>query len=82
MNQSNNGFHLGRLIRLILIITMVVVLAILVFQNRESVETRILFSKVVMPRAALLFVTFSIGTATGILGSWAFASRRRRITAK
>ena len=36
-------------------------------QNTESVDTRLLFVTVTMPRALLLIITLLIGTATGLL---------------
>lgn len=75
MNKVRTHFHLGRLLRIALIISLVTILIVVVFQNRESVETRILFSKFEMPRAALLFVTFAIGVVTGVLTLMALRSR-------
>lgn len=48
---------------------------IIILQNTESVETRILFMTVVMPRAALLFVTLLIGFLSGALTAF-WMSRR------
>ena len=55
-------------------------LAIILFiQNREPVETRLLFATVVMPRAALLIVTMLIGIATGILIALGLSGKRLKI---
>ncbi len=49
-------------------IAIVVILAIVVvMQNTQSVETRLLFVTVEMPRAVLLFVTLAIGFVVGVL---------------
>jgi len=40
---------------------------IVVLQNTEAVETRVLFTSITMPRAALLFGTLVIGFALGVL---------------
>ena len=40
---------------------------IIVLQNTEAVETKLLFLKLEMPRAALLFGTLIIGFALGVL---------------
>lgn len=40
---------------------------IVVLQNTQSVETQLLFFTVTMPNAALLFGTFVIGFAIGVL---------------
>ena len=45
----------------------------LVLQNTESVETRLLFLRVEMPRAVLLFITFLAGAVVGL-----FAGSRLR----
>ena len=50
-----------------IIILVVILLAIIVIlQNTQSVETKILFVTVTMPRALLLIVTFLAGTTAGI----------------
>jgi uncharacterized integral membrane protein len=46
---------------------------IIILQNTQSVETRILFAKVAMPRAVLLITTTAIGFLLGL----AFGSFRR-----
>ena len=50
-------------------------LIIVIIQNTESVETRILFVSLTMPRAVLLFVVFVIGIVTGLLTAFAYGSR-------
>ncbi len=58
-------------------------LAIILFiQNREPVETRLLFATVVMPRAALLIITMLIGIATGILIALGLSGKRLKIDVK
>ena len=42
-------------------------LLIVVLQNTEAVETKLLFVSVTMPRAVLLFGTLLIGFALGVL---------------
>jgi putative membrane protein len=47
------------------------VVLIVVLQNTEAVETKLLFVSVTMPRAALLFGTMIVGFALGVLcSSW------------
>ena len=48
-------------------LAMIVIVLIVVFQNTELVETKLLFVTVTMPRAALLAITMLIGVAAGIL---------------
>ena len=44
---------------------------IIVLQNTEAVETKLLFITLTMPRAALLFGTLIVGFALGLLcSSW------------
>ena len=40
---------------------------IIILQNTASVQTNILFMKVIMPRAVLLFVTLLLGVIIGAL---------------
>jgi uncharacterized integral membrane protein len=42
---------------------------IVVLQNTQAVETKILFLTITMPRAALLFGTFLIGFGLGVLAA-------------
>lgn len=50
-------------------VAVVAVLSIvLVFQNTESVETKIFLATVAMPRAVLLAVTFVLGVVVGLDG--------------
>jgi len=53
--------------KLILIIVISILAFIIFLQNTESVETRILFMKVAMPRALLLISTFFIGFVAGAI---------------
>jgi uncharacterized integral membrane protein len=47
---------------------------IVVFQNTQIVETKLLFFTVTMPNAALLFGTLIIGFAIGVLTAGCFAT--------
>ncbi|MDA3904024.1 MAG: LapA family protein [Desulfuromusa sp.] len=42
-------------------------LLILIFQNTEPVETRILFTSFIMPRAVLLLATTALGFLCGVI---------------
>ena len=59
-------------IRNIIIILLVVLAIIVIFQNTQAVETKLLFVTVTMPRALLLMVTFLVGLAVGFIlsGFW------------
>jgi putative membrane protein len=58
----------------------VVALAVLivVLQNTQTVETRLLFFTVTMPNAALLFGTLVIGFAIGVLTAWHIVAGAKR----
>jgi putative membrane protein len=52
----------------VITIVVIVLLALIVFlQNTQAVETRFLFLTVTMPRVLLLFVTFVLGFAGGVI---------------
>ena len=51
---------------------------IVVLQNTQSVETKLLFLTVTMPNAALLFGTLVIGFAIGVLTAGHIVSGARR----
>lgn len=57
-------------------LALVLLALIVVFQNTEAVNTRFLFITFTMPRAALLAITFVVGTAAGILLSFGLIKRR------
>ena len=58
--------------RNIIIILLLVLAIIVILQNTQAVETKILFVTVTMPRALLLMVTFLVGLAVGFIlsGFW------------
>ena len=58
--------------RNIAIVLLVVLAVIVILQNTQAVETRLLFVTVTMPRALLLMVTFLVGLAVGFIlsGFW------------
>jgi uncharacterized integral membrane protein len=53
---------------------------IVVLQNTEVVETKILFISVEMPRAVLLFGTLLIGFALGVLAAGRIGRKARQST--
>ena len=63
-------------LKLITIAVLAVLVGILVLQNTQPVETRVLFATVTMPRAVLLFVTALIGFALGVLVSLAVVRKK------
>lgn len=63
-------------LRLIAVGVIAILAVILVLQNTDSVETRILFASVTMPRAVLLSITFLLGVVVGLLA--AFLRKRKK----
>jgi uncharacterized integral membrane protein len=55
-------------------LVLIVLILVVVFQNRDPVATRFLFATIIMPRAALLTITLLIGVAIGILVSLGLSS--------
>ncbi len=49
--------------------TLVVLAVVVIFQNTQEVETKILFVTVKMPRAFLLLLTCAIGFAAGCIAT-------------
>ena len=59
-------------------VAIVAILAIIVvLQNTQAVETKLLFVTITMPRAVLLFVTLVIGFVIGVLVAEKITRRRR-----
>ncbi len=44
-----------------------IIVVVLILQNTQQVETKILFATIEMPRAVLLFITAALGFAAGLL---------------
>ena len=57
-------------------LVLVALVLIVVLQNTQPVETKILFISVTMPRAALLAITMLIGIAVGILTALGLSGRK------
>jgi len=54
-------------------------MGIVLLQNTESVQTKILFFSFTMPRAVLLFLTALIGFIIGVLASLLFSRKKTDI---
>ena len=63
-------------LKLISIALLAVLAMVVMFQNTTSVETKILFVSVTMPRSLLLLMTLAVGFVLGILFSL-MASRKK-----
>ena len=55
--------------KLIAFLVLAVLGIIILLQNTETVETKVLFITMTMPRAVLLFITTMVGFALGVLVS-------------
>ena len=58
------------------IAVLIVLGIIIILQNTQPVETRILFMTITMPRAILLLVTTLLGFALGVLVSFFFQRKK------
>ena len=56
--------------KLISICVLIIVILVVTLQNTETVETKILFVSIAMPRAILLLGTALVGFALGIIFSY------------
>ena len=55
-----------------------VLMIVIIAQNTDPVETRILFLKVTMPRFILLLITGLLGFAAGALSAFGFRWRKKK----
>ena len=62
--------------KLVSIALLIMLCIIIILQNTQPVETRILFMTITMPRAILLMVTTLIGFALGVLVSFFFQRKK------
>jgi len=54
-------------VKAVIIIVLTLVVLIVVLQNTQAVETRLLFLTVTMPKAILIILTLLIGFAIGVI---------------
>lgn len=59
--------------KLITLIVIAVIALVLIFQNMQTVQTRILFATIEMPRALLLIIVFALGFTGGLVTRYLFA---------
>ncbi len=64
-------------IKLVVIIVVLVLTTIVLWQNTETVQARILFATVQMSRALLMMLTFVLGLIVGILTATYFLRGNR-----
>lgn len=75
MNE-NSGLSLLTKLRIAGVAVVAVLVVVIVLQNTDTVETKILFMTVTVPRAALLFGTLIVGYVLGIFTATRIASRK------
>ena len=63
--------------KLVALCILALLLVVIVFQNTESVETKVLFVTIIMPRAVLILVTSLLGFAAGVLVAVLFSRKTR-----
>jgi len=61
--------------KIIAIAVVSLLVLIVILQNTESVETKLLFVKITMPRAFLLMLTFLFGFIAGLLATIRLGSK-------
>lgn len=57
--------------------TLALLVLIIILQNTEVIETKLLFITLTMPRAAMLFGALAIGFVAGVLTAGRFFGRNR-----
>ncbi len=65
-------------VKIVLAAVLAIVLFVVILQNTETVETRLLFVSIAMPRAALLFLMLLIGFVIGLLAAFSFSRRPKK----
>jgi uncharacterized integral membrane protein len=65
-----------RRIKLVFIAILLILIAIIILQNTESVETQLLFYTLTMPRALLLLCTALLGFIVGLFSAVQIGPKR------
>ena len=65
-------------LKVIAIACIALIIVIMVLQNTQAVETKLLFLTVTLPNAALLFGTLIVGFALGVLTAGYIVSTAKR----
>lgn len=65
-----------RRIKLVFIAILLILIAIIILQNTESVETQLLFYTLTMPRALLLLCTALLGFIVGLFSAVRIGPKR------
>ena len=66
-------------VRIFVAVIVAILIVILVLQNTQTVETKLLFVSITMPRAVLLLVTLLVGFALGLItATWLSRTRPKQ----
>ena len=63
--------------KIIAVLILIILCLIIILQNTATVETKILFITISMPRAVLLLTTTAIGFALGVLVSLILCKKQK-----
>ena len=66
-------------IKILAIVFVLLLVLITVLQNTQSVETKVLFMTITMPRAFLIFLTFLLGFVLGSVSALIFSQKNKKI---
>jgi len=64
--------------KIIAIAVVLLLFLIVILQNTQSVETKLLFAEITMPAAFLLMLTFAFGFIAGLLTTLRLGSKTRK----
>ena len=67
-------------IKIVAVVVVLLLVLIVVLQNTQSVETKVLFMTITMPRAFLLFLTFLLGFVLGSVSALIFSQKNKKFT--
>jgi uncharacterized integral membrane protein len=67
-------------LKMTVIVVVSLLVLIVVLQNTQSVETKLLFVTITMPRAFLLFLTFLFGFIVGSVSTLTFSQKGKKLT--
>ena len=66
-------------IKIFVIVFVLLLVFIVVLQNTQSVETKVLFMTITTPRAFLIFLTFILGFILGSVSALIFSQKNKKL---
>lgn len=76
--KRSQALELLQKTKIVVVALLAVLIVVIVLQNTEVVETKILFTTISMPRAALLFGTLISGFVIGVLTGGRIMARMKK----